>query len=71
MRGVNGLAAWHCECHGGCDLEAKRVWEPEDDRMIAAPKYGSLLKLHCRDLLVCRTCFPWCEAGVLREEVGM
>ena len=38
--------------------------------MTAAPKYGSLWKLHCRDSFMCRTRFPWREAGVLGEEMG-
>jgi hypothetical protein len=38
--------------------------------MTAAPKLRSLLKLHCRDFLTCRTRFPWREAGVLGEEMG-
>ena len=38
--------------------------------MTAAPKLRSLLKLHCRDLLTCRTRFPWREAGVLGEEMS-
>ena len=31
--------------------------------MTAAPKYGSLLTLHCRDNFACRTHLPWREAG--------
>ena len=38
--------------------------------MTAASKYGSLLKLHRRDISVCRTRFPLREAGVLGEEMG-
>src|SRR5271166_4431261 len=38
--------------------------------MTAAPKYGSLWKLHCRDTSVRRARFPWCEAGVLEEEMN-
>ncbi len=38
--------------------------------MTAAPKYGSLLKLHCRDNFACRTRFPWREAGALEEGMG-
>ena len=38
--------------------------------MTAAPKLRSLLKLHCRDNFVCRTRFPWREAGVLGEEMS-
>jgi hypothetical protein len=46
------------------------VWETEDQRMTAAPKYGSLLKLHCSGSFVRRTFFPWREADVLGEEMG-
>ncbi len=38
--------------------------------MTAAPKYGSLWKLPYRDTFVCRTRFPWREAGVSREGMG-
>jgi hypothetical protein len=38
--------------------------------MTAAPKYGSLWKLHCRDNPVRRALFPVREAGVLEEELG-
>ena len=38
--------------------------------MIAAPKYGSLWKSHCRDNFVCRTRFQWREANVSGEETG-
>ena len=38
--------------------------------MTAASKTRSLWKSHGRDSLVCRTCFPWREAVVLREEMG-
>src|SRR5437660_8664005 len=33
-------------------------------------KYGSLLKLHCRDSFVCRARFRLCEAEALWEEMG-
>lgn len=33
-------------------------------------KYGSLLKLHCRDSFVCRARFRLCEADALWEEMG-
>jgi hypothetical protein len=46
------------------------VQEPEGKRMIAAPKYASLWKSHCRGNFVCRTRFPWREANVLGEETG-
>ena len=39
--------------------------------MTAAPKYGSLLKSHCSGSPVCRTRFPWREAEVLGEEMGI
>jgi len=38
--------------------------------MTAAPKYGSLWKLPCRDTLVRLARFPWCEAGAPGEEMG-
>ena len=38
--------------------------------MTAAPKYGSLLTLHCRDNFACRTHLPWREAGALEEGMG-
>ena len=38
--------------------------------MTAAPKYGSLWKLHRRDNLVRRARFPWREAGAPEEELG-
>jgi hypothetical protein len=38
--------------------------------MTAAPKDGSLLKLHSRDHPACRARFPWREADARREEVG-
>ena len=38
--------------------------------MTAAPKYGSLWKLHCRDSFVCRTRFPWCDDDVSEEEAS-
>ena len=39
--------------------------------MTAAPKYGSLLQSHRSDSPVCRTRFPWREAEVLGEEMGI
>jgi len=47
------------------------VWETEDKRMTAAPKYGSLLKSHCSGSFVRRTLFPWREADVLGKEMGI
>jgi hypothetical protein len=38
--------------------------------MTAAPKYGSLWKLHSRDTPVRRAPFPVREAGALEEELG-
>jgi len=38
--------------------------------MTAAPKYGSLWKLHCRDTSVRRAPFPVREAGAREEELG-
>ena len=38
--------------------------------MIAAPKYSSLWKSHCRDNFVCRTRTLWREANVPGEEAG-
>ncbi len=38
--------------------------------MTAAPKYGSLWKLHCRDSFAGRARFPWREADVLGEEMS-
>ena len=57
-RGVNGLTAWQAQtCHGRCDVEAYQVKEIEDKRMVAAPKYGSLLKSHCSGHFVRLTSF--------------
>jgi hypothetical protein len=47
------------------------VRETEGKRMAAAPKSGSLLKSHRSDSPVCRTLFPWREAEVLGEEMGI
>ena len=38
--------------------------------MTAAPKDGSLWKLHCRGNSVCRARFPWRKAVVLWEVMG-
>lgn len=38
--------------------------------MTAAPKFGSLWKLHCRGHFACRARFPWREAVVSREGMG-
>jgi len=38
--------------------------------MTAAPKYFTLLKLHYRERLVCRTCDVWGEAVVSWEEAS-
>lgn len=55
------------ECRGRSSLGAKRVQEPEGDRMTAASKYGSPPKLLCGGFLARRTRFPWGEAGVPGE----
>jgi len=47
------------------------VRETEGKQMTTAPKYGSLLKSHRSGSPVCRTRFPWREAEVLGEEMGI
>jgi len=35
------------ESIGGCNLGGEQTWEPEDNRMTAAPKLEPALKLQC------------------------